>query len=198
MPVTPKQLQHLVDTFDWDKWNGKVRDAIEPHYTAIAREQGKRTVDQFDLDDFDPDDPFVDKWFTGYLGERITQIDETTRDKIGSVLQDTLASSTSATPQELAGKIRDAAGEAYAFSPARALTIARTETAFGVGHGAGLAFKQNGIAHVEISDGDDDEDCAEADGQIWTVDEYLSEVIAHPNCVRSAAPADGENDDDEE
>jgi hypothetical protein len=197
VPVTPKQLQHLVDTFDWDKWNGKVRDAIEPHYTAIAVEQGERAVDEYGLDGFDADDPFVDKFFTGYLGERITQIDETTREKVTSVLQDAVGSGASVDTRELADRIRTAVGDAYAFSPARGLTIARTETAFAVGHGAGLAFKQNGIEHVEISDGDGDDECEEADGQIWTVDEYLAEVIAHPNCVRSAAPADGERDNEE-
>lgn len=196
MPITPKDLQHLVDTFDWDAWNTKIRDAIEPHYTAIASEQGDRTAETYGLE-FDADDPFVDKFFTGYLGERITQIDETTRDKITSVLQDTLASLQSASSQELAGKIRDVVPDAYAFDASRGLTIARTEAAFAVGHGTGLTFKQNGINNVEISDGDGDDECADADGQIWTVDEYLAEVIAHPNCVRSAAPADGELPDEE-
>jgi hypothetical protein len=195
VPITPKQLQQLVDSFDWDAWNGKIRGAIEPHYAAIAIDAGERTADQYELD-FDADDPFVDKFFTEYLGERITQIDETTRDKISSVLQDTLASSQSATPQELAGKIRDVVPDAYAFDASRSLTIARTETAFAVGHGAGLTYKQNGITHVEISDGDGDDECAEADGQIWTVDEYLAEVIAHPNCERSAAPADASDDEE--
>ena len=198
MPVTVKQLTTLLDDFDWDRWSRRIKQAIDPHYTAIAIEQGDRTVEAFDLDDeFDAADPFVTKFFTQYLGERITQIDETTRNKIRAVLQDAIESHESASMQELAGLIREAAGDAYAFSASRALTIARTETAFAWGHGAGLAFKQNGIERVVISDGDSDPECEQADGETWSVDEYLANVIEHPSCVRSAAPADEEQDNEE-
>lgn len=192
---TVKQLHALADSFDWDAWTTKTRAAIEPHYRAIATAQGQREADDWDLD-WDADDPFLDRFFTSYLGERITQIDESTRDMVRGVLQATLEDHTSDSAQELAGRIRDL--DPYAFSPARALTIGRTETAIAVGHGAGLAYRQNGIEHVEISDGDDDDECAEADGQIWTVDEYLAEPIAHPNCVRSAAPVLDDDAADEE
>jgi hypothetical protein len=196
---TPADLKRLADSFDWDKWSAKVRSAIEDDYRAIALEQGQREADAYDLD-FDAEDPFVDHFFTEYLGERITQIDETTRDRVRGELQSALADGNADSVQDLAERLRTAVGDSAAFSPSRALTIARTETAFAVGHGAGLAYRQNGITHVEISDGDDDEDCAEADGEIWTVDEYLAEPIAHPNCVRSASPVldDEDPSDDEE
>ena len=194
---TAKQLTALANSFDWDAYTTKLQRAVQPHYDAIAREQGQRTADAYDLD-WDADDPFVDTFFTAYVGERITQLDETTRDSVRDLLQSTLESHESESKQDLAGRIRDL--DPYAFSPSRALTIARTETATAHGHGAGLAYQQNGIAHVEISDGDDDDECAEADGQIWTVDEYLAEPIAHPNCVRSAAPVleDGPDESDDE
>jgi hypothetical protein len=53
-----------------------------------------------------------------------------------------------------------------------------------------LPTSQAGVTHVEVSDGDDDDDCADADGQVWTLEEALANPIAHPNCVRSFAPAD--------
>jgi len=196
VPVTAAQLRHLADSFDWDAFAKKVRDAVDDPYRSIAREQGQREADRHDLD-WDPDDPFVERWFTTYLGERITQIDETTRDRIRDVLQDALADEEGESLTGLADRIRSAVDDAYSFSPSRALTIARTETAFAYGHGAGLAYRQNGITHVEISDGDGDDECAEADGQIWTVDEYLDEPIAHPNCVRSAAPVVDVDEDEE-
>jgi hypothetical protein len=191
-----KQLTALANSFDWDSYTTKLQKAIQPHYEAIASEQGQRTADQYDID-WDADAPFVDRFFTAYVSERITQIDESTRDMVRDLLQSTLEAHESESKQELAGRIREL--DPYAFSPARALTIARTETSTAIGHGAGLAYQQNGIEHVEISDGDDDDDCAEADGQIWTVDEYLAEPLAHPNCVRSAAPvleSDDESDDE--
>lgn len=195
MPITPAQLKALSDGFDWDAWTAKTRAAIEPHYKAIAIVQGQREADDWDLD-WDGADPFLDKFFTGYLGERITQIDETTREKVRDVLQAGLSDGHADTSQALAGRLGAAVDEAYAFSPARALTIARTETACAVGHGAGLAYRQNGIERVEISDGDDDDECSAADGEIWSVDEYLAEPIAHPNCVRSAAPVIDDAADD--
>lgn len=193
MPITAAQLKRLVETFDWDAWNAKIGAVIQDGYEAVALEQAAIEATRHGLD-FDADDPFVERWFTEYVGERITQIDETTRERVRDTLQAALEDGEGGTAQELAERVREAAGDAAAFSPARALTIARTETAIAVNHGAGLAYQQNGITHVEISDGDGDEECAEADGQIWTVDEFLANPIAHPNCVRSAAPVVDEDD----
>lgn len=197
MPITAAQLTHLADTFDYDKWNTKLKAAITDHYTPIAIDQAERAAAAYDLDEFDADDPFVTRFFTRYLGERITQIDETTRELVRNTVQRALEDGQGEGATELAGRIREAVGSAGAFSPSRALTIARTESGYAAGHGAGLLFRQNGIERVEISDGDDDDECAEADGQIWTVDEYLANALAHPNCVRSASPV-VETDDDED
>jgi hypothetical protein len=51
-----------------------------------------------------------------------------------------------------------------------------------------LGFSQAGIDEVEVSDGTDDDMCADANGQTWTLREALSEPIAHPNCTRSFIP----------
>jgi hypothetical protein len=187
VPVTAADLHHLSASFDWDAWNTKILAAIKPHYEAVALEQAAREAEQHDLE-FDAADPFVTRWFTSYLGERITQIAETTRDVVRAELQSALADGTGETVTVLAGLLRSAVGDSAAFSPSRALTIGRTETSIAYNHGQGLTYKQNGIEHVEISDGDGDEDCADADGAIWTVDEYLANPVEHPNCTRSAAP----------
>lgn len=193
------ELDRLVASFDWDAWTTKTHAALRPHYEAIAREQGQRAADQHDLE-WDDDDPFTEKFFTAYLGERVSQLDETTRESVRDLLQSTVDAHVSESQPALAARIRS--WDPYAFSPARALTIARTETATAYGHGKGLAFKQNGVGHVVISDGDDDEECAEADGQTWTVDEYLAEPLAHPNCQRDGEPdvedlPDADDDDEE-
>ncbi len=185
VPVTAADLQRLADGFDWDAWAKKLHAVVAPHYTGIAIEQGEREAAAHALE-FDASDPFVDRFFTSYLGERITQLDETTRDLVREELQSAFAEGKAESLQDLAGRIRAINPEA--FSPARALKIARTEAGYAYGHGAGLAYRQNGIAHVEISDGDGCKPCQDAGGQIWTVDESLSDTLAHPGCVRSAAP----------
>jgi hypothetical protein len=191
VPVTPAQLRALADSFPWGEWNAKIHAAIKPAYTGIAIEQGALEAERNDIE-FNPADPFCDRFFTSYLGERITQLDETTRDLVREALQSALEDGKAESLQELAGHIREVNPEA--FSPARALNIARTESAYAYGHGAGLAFRQAGIEQVEISDGDGCEECAAAAGEIWDLDEYLANTIEHPNCVRSASPVVSEEE----
>ena len=189
-PTTKKELDAKLASFDWAAWEKKIHDAMDADRRAIADIQAEREATLHSLE-WDVDDPFVDSFFTTYLAERITQLNETTRDKV----RGTLAGAIERGDTDLAAQLRDA----YAFAPARAEMVARTETAIAYNHGQGLAFHQNGIEQVEISDGDEDEECAAADGEIWTVEEYLEEPISHPNCTRAAAPVTpDEADTDEE
>lgn len=194
---TAADLKRLVATFDWDTYNAKIAAALEEHARVVADDQAEREAEDHDLE-WDADDPFVDRWFTRYVGERVTQLDETTRDTLRDELQSALEDGKGESVTELAGRLRDAVSDSAALSPSRALTIARTETAIAYNHGALLAYGQNGIEHVEVSDGDDDDECAEADGQIWTIDEAMSDPTAHPNCVRSFSPVVEGDDSDEE
>ena len=57
-------------------------------------------------------------------------------------------------------------------------------------HGTVVASRQAGVTHVEVSDGDDDEACAHANGQVWTLEEALANPVAHPNCTRSFSPVE--------
>lgn len=67
--------------------------------------------------------------------------------------------------------------------------IARTETAAIQNQGTLNRFKKNKITHVEVIDGTDfDEACAEANGQIWTVEYASTHELEHPNCTRSFSP----------
>lgn len=196
MPARASDLTRLADSFDWDAWTRRIHDAIATGVEAIALEQGDREAEEHGLD-FDDADPFLDRWFTTYVGERVAQIDETTRQLLREELQAAFAEGAGGSLQDLAGRIAEAVGGSAAFSPARALTIARTETAIAYNAGALLTYRQNGIDRVEVSDGDGDEECEEADGEIWTLEEALADPVAHPNCVRSFAPV-VEDDDAEE
>ena len=73
-------------------------------------------------------------------------------------------------------------------SDSRAEMIARTEAAYAAANGDIAGFRETGVEYVEISDGTDfDEECALADGQVWTLDEYEANDLEHPNCGRSAS-----------
>lgn len=121
--------------------------------------------------------------------ELITDIDKTTTERANSLIQQGLEENWSV--NELQLKLMD--GEDGPFGRNRALMIARTETAFAQNQGEAARWLDDGVKHVEIVDGDGDEACAEANGAVWTIEDYLDHPIAHPNCGRSALPIeDGE------
>lgn len=188
MAITAADLLRLVDTFDWQAWADRIRALLEPRYRAVALDQAQLDADALGLS-WDAQDPFVEDWFTGYLGERITQIDETTRTAVRDVLQSALRDGVGESVTVLAARIRADVADAQVFSPARALTIARTEAAFAYNAGALLLFRQNGYTHVLVSDGDLDAACEAADGAVWTIEYALEHLLEHPNCVRSFKPA---------
>jgi hypothetical protein len=187
--VTVAELRALVATFDWAEWESDLHDAFADDFEAIALGQGTREAAALGVE-FAEKDPFLTRFFTRYVGERITQLVGTTKeiviDELRTVLEDEAGDGQTALADRLLSVVDDTA----ALTPARALMIARTETAIAYNVGAIAAYRQAGVTHVEVSDGDDDDDCADADGQVWTLEEALANPVAHPNCVRSFAPAD--------
>lgn len=190
--MTLTELKKLVDSFDWEEWEGDLRLAFADDFEAVAIAQGTAEARALDLA-FSEADPFLTRFFTSYIGERIKQLAATTRDIVIEELHAALEDGEGEGSTKLADTLLTAVDDSAALSPMRALMIARTETAIAYNIGAIAAFKQAGVTHVEVSDGDEDEDCAAADGEIWTLAEAMANPIAHPNCVRSFAPADDED-----
>lgn len=189
MGLTLKEIDDLLASFDWPTWSSEMAAIVGPSFKRIAIDQGKAEAEAIG-GTFSAVDPFLTRYFTRYLGERITQLSDTTRDLITDELHRAFEDGKGESQTELASRLGSAVGDSAAFSPARSLMIARTETAIAYNSGAIASFKQNGISNVEVSDGDGDDECEEADGEIWTLDDALDNPIAHPNCVRSFAPAD--------
>lgn len=179
-------------SFDWAAWSKKLQTLYAPIYRAMVVSQGAvsrlageaaRKKDER----FNVNDPYTKRFMTNYIGARIKQIDDTTREWVNDTIGDAIASDEGATVSDLASTLSDAAANSRAFDPSRALTIARTEMAIAYNHGAALGYKQAGIEQVEVSDGDGDDECAAADGEIWSIEDALANPIEHPNCTRSFA-----------
>lgn len=66
--------------------------------------------------------------------------------------------------------------------------IARTEAAMTFNRSSATLMRDAAINEVDIMDGDEDEDCAEANGSRWTLDEYEANPLGHPNCTRIGLP----------
>lgn len=122
-------------------------------------------------------------------GWLVTESDGITRERIQAVIAQTLGptfSDASVSTVNLAAALEAVFVD---MSGWRAQMIARTETAYAAAAGQVNAFRAGDVAEVLISDGtDSDEECAAADGETWTVDEYEANPLEHPNCGRSAEP----------
>jgi hypothetical protein len=88
-------------------------------------------------------------------------------------------------PADISKNIQDS----YGFSESRADCIARTETGFTWNTATINTYRSGGCKYVTVYDGDHDDECAEANEQIWTLDYADDHQLEHPNCVRSFGPA---------
>lgn len=120
------------------------------------------------------------------VGAQVTGILDTTRQMVRDEVQRGLEAGLGG------GALGDALEDAAAFSEYRGELIARTETAIFLNRAATETYRDYGVTHVTVIDGDGDEECAAADGQTWTLEEADANPIAHPNCVRDFAPIVGE------
>lgn len=66
--------------------------------------------------------------------------------------------------------------------------IARTEAGVGFNRASATLMREAGLGEVDIIDGDDDEACAEWNGERKELAEYETEPLGHPNCTRVGLP----------
>lgn len=138
---------------------------------------------------FDPNNERMKAILTR-VAERITSIDDTTRERVkGYVAR---GQDEGMSPGELADLVEtDPSG---AFSAARAEMVARTESANAYAAGSALGWSEAGVTQVVIMDGegcswpDGHGQAPYADGMVVDLDEYEANPIAHPNCQRAAYP----------
>jgi len=161
-------------------------DTLRPHIIGVAQGTGTgvartlRPAGKADLRDA------VVETLLRTSGLRIKGISETTRDRVADILRRGMDDGLSMA--ELGDRIESASG---LFDELRAETIARTETATILNEAAVAQYREFGVERVEVVDGDDDDECSAAHGQVWTLDQADSSPIAHPNCVRSFTPIVG-------
>lgn len=117
-------------------------------------------------------------------GKLIRNVAETTRDDVRRLTGQ--AAELGWSQSELAAEIRKL-GEIA--SASRAMLIAVTETASMYNIGSLISYAESGqVSGVEVLDGTNDEICAAANGQVWTLEEARDNPIGHPRCVRAFVP----------
>lgn len=125
--------------------------------------------------------------FSGTVGERITMIEDTTRDRIRRYVR--RANEEGYSVNKLAKMIREDSSEAFGRSRAR--TIARTESGMVYNLGSLEGYRQSGITKVKVLDNEGPnscKECARVNGQTWDIDKAIAEPLEHPNCVRAFRP----------
>lgn len=187
-PISAAELLDIVEAFPWKDWNTRLATTVANVYRDVVVTQGTAAADDVG-GEFSFDDPFVSRFATKYVGERIVQLDETTKEELSALLVNVLDDHDTLTVGELGDKIQAAVGEKFeGYAGWRADRIARTETAIAYNHANVLGWAQGGVEEVEVQDGTGDDICAAANGQTWDLRKALEDPIGHPNCERTLTP----------
>lgn len=170
----------------WDekKWRQELEKALKPHLSGMA---GRITLQV--RQSIAPGKASFEDAVVGRIlreaGKRITGITDTTREDIQKLLLQGLEQGLS--PAELGDLIENAT----TFDEYRAELIARTETAIAYNEATTASYEEYGVTQVEVVDGDQDDVCADANGQVWSMEEAYSNPIGHPQCTRDFLPVFG-------
>lgn len=160
--------------------------ALRPTMTGTAElvaNETKRTLGHLNPSKAEP--AFLDDVVSFVLrrgGERVVEMTNTTRDAITSAIKDVVSAGAQQGlgPSEIADRLTDTVGSLSTWSPERAETIARTESMFAYNDAAITSYREYGVDRVEAIDGDEDSECANRNGQTFTLDEALG-IADHPN-----------------
>lgn len=129
------------------------------------------------------------------IADKVTRVNDTTRQAITGQVEVGLARGYSIVQIANGVTAEGYQGIVGCFDQAtryRAEMIARSETAMVYNDTANAGYQEAGVTEVEVLDGTGDEECAGANGEIWTLEEAQGDPIGHPNCVRSFVPILGD------
>lgn len=180
------------DDADWATEGRLLRRIVGEWWVYLGEEAYGAAGDELGFEvPFDIDGPGVKK-ILAELGDHVTAINDATREALRRQVSAALERGYS-----LGDLVRGNADDGFdglrslvnGWSEGRAMTIARTETATAHSLATVAAYRDSGVVdRVEVLDGTGDAECAEANGQIWTLEQAAANPIAHPNCVRAFAP----------
>jgi hypothetical protein len=170
-----RQRRNTQHWFDRNHEADRLRKALQPMIAGLATTVGKRTDELMKKPA--KSDPFTDAVVSRVatkVGARVTGITQTTQNAISSAIQQGFDDGLSP------GEIADLIDGLPEFDEARAELVARTETMFAYNAAALDSFGEFGVTEVQAIDGDGDEECADRDGQTFSIEDADS-IEDHPN-----------------
>ena len=120
---------------------------------------------------------------TRHLGNLEVQIRNTTNADVRTAITEGLAAGEST--DQLRARV-DALFDGY--EQWRVDRIVRTEVSAAYELGALNQYKAADVQLVDVDDGDEDDECAAANGSVWTLEEAEANPLEHPNCTRVFTP----------
>lgn len=179
--LVASKLEHATRKNDLTWWSAKREDrrfmeALDPVITDLAVEVAGATRKKVGKPQGKADSflETVTDQIRRAIGERITGINATTRDKIAGAIAAGMEAGEG--PAVIGLRIQDTA----AFGESRAELISRTETMNVYNDAALRSYGALDVEMVEAIDGDVDEECANRNGQRYPIDEALG-ISDHPN-----------------
>ena len=181
----------------WDaqRENRLLREALSSVYLSAGTGSLQVVADQLDRIVPNRSVARIVADLTSYGGERITGINETTRNAIvrtlttGATRGYSINQLVDGVPSEGFPGIREAALEAGggAWDGYRAERIARTETMLSYNRGSLYGYREFAVRYVTALDGDGDDACAARAGSEFTVEEAMG-IEDHPNGTLDWSP----------
>jgi portal protein len=174
-------------------WDDKLRKLLTPLVAGIASEVGAEARSA--LQPAKADDDFLERvlaFVEQRTGERITGINDTTRDDILRVVRDTVAEAVEAgmSPKELAVLLGTRVSGLTTWNAERAELISRTELMNAYNDAALHSYREFEVKEVEALDGDYDDVCAARNGKVFPIDEAFG-ISDHPNGTLDWVPVVG-------
>lgn len=176
-------LMDLVNGYDWEGSADNLEEMMREFYPEIMKLAYGASADALPVDvSFDLTNPKVKETIDA-LCKNIRGVADTTKDDIKALVGKSTSEGWSI--PDLAKAIRE---KGDISSRSRSETVARTESAVAYSRGSILAYGDAGVKKVQVLDGDEDAECAAANGATWTLEEAAANPIAHPRCTRAFIP----------
>jgi phage portal protein BeeE len=174
------------------QWDDRLRTALTPHLAGVAQtvashiHEALPTGKALPIEQTDGEDAFVERVLASVLnkgGARITNINRTTREAVQALIDQ--GASEGLSPAAMGDLIESAT----TFDEYRAEMIGQTELRLGYNDAARGSYEEVGVHSVEAIDGDGDTECADRNGEIFTLDEAAEQDdLEHPNGTLDWAP----------
>jgi hypothetical protein len=178
-------VRHRKDAHYWltpGKEAERLSKVLAPILGTLAETVGKRTDEL--LAKQAKAGPFSIPSLLRRVGERIVGITDTTNDAVRLAIAQGIDDGLS--PSQIGDLIENLP----AFNEARAELVARTETMFAYNTAAIESYGSYGVTEVEALDGDEDAECADRNGQVYSIEEAAS-IEDHPNGTLAWSPIVG-------